>query len=236
MRRCADCGDSKPSSDYHANVRRPDGLAFYCKPCVATRSERSRRRRGIAPRRECPEVLMQGMKWCPDCEAVKDIGEFPRNKNTKTGRAPYCKPCHNARGRLSKIKVGGSRTYHLKRRYGITAADADAMMAAQGGLCASPDHRRIGPRVGFAPGIWRAESLDQGINRAYRRAVSWPNEARVLRDCRRGISVPRGRRSWTFSGRKLRTCCPHADFRPARAPDWPRMPRRSSRRASQAGS
>jgi len=79
---------------------------------------------------------MQGMKWCPDCEAVKDIGELPRNKNTKIGRAPYCKPCHNARGRLSKIKVDGSRTYHLKRRYGITAADADEMMAAQGGLCA----------------------------------------------------------------------------------------------------
>ncbi len=76
------------------------------------------------------------MKWGPDCEVVKDIGEFPRNKNTNSGRAPYCKPCHNARGKLSKVKVGGSRTYHLKRRYGITAADADAMLAAQGGLCA----------------------------------------------------------------------------------------------------
>ena len=32
--------------------------------------------------------------------------------------------------------MGGSRTYHLEKRYGITAADADAMLAAQGGLCA----------------------------------------------------------------------------------------------------
>ena len=33
-------------------------------------------------------------------------------------------------------KVGGSRTYHLTRRYGITAAEADAMLEAQGGVCA----------------------------------------------------------------------------------------------------
>ena len=32
-------------------------------------------------------------------------------------------------------KVGGSRTYHLKRRYGITAAEADVMLADQCGLC-----------------------------------------------------------------------------------------------------
>jgi hypothetical protein len=48
----------------------------------------------------------------------------------------YCKPCHNTRSRRSKDLVGGERTYHLRRRYGITAADADAMLAAQGGLCA----------------------------------------------------------------------------------------------------
>ncbi len=32
--------------------------------------------------------------------------------------------------------MGGERTYHLRRRYGITADDADAMLEQQGGLCA----------------------------------------------------------------------------------------------------
>jgi len=31
---------------------------------------------------------------------------------------------------------GSTRSYHLKRRYGITAAEADAMVESQGGLCA----------------------------------------------------------------------------------------------------
>lgn len=136
MKRCGDCGQTKPVSGYHSNVRCPDGLAFYCKPCAAARSEQSRRRRGIRPRRSSLQALPPGMKWCPDCDAVKELDDFPRNKNTRTGRAPYCKACHNVRGQMSKIRAGGSRTYHLKRRYGITAAEADVMLAAQDGLCA----------------------------------------------------------------------------------------------------
>lgn len=78
-----------------------------------------------------------GSKWCPDCDQIKAVADFPRTRaNAATGIHTYCKPCHNARGKASLLKVGGSRTYHLKRRYGITAADADAMLLEQEGLCA----------------------------------------------------------------------------------------------------
>jgi hypothetical protein len=45
-------------------------------------------------------------------------------------------PCHDERGKRNIAKRGGSRTYHLTRRYGISAEEADAMLEKQDGLCA----------------------------------------------------------------------------------------------------
>jgi Recombination endonuclease VII len=86
------------------------------------------------------------MKRCPDCGDWKPATEFPRNRRTKDGRHPYCKPCHNARGRESRERLyGGGRHYHLVRRYGIGAADVARLVDEQGGVCPicnkpSPEH------------------------------------------------------------------------------------------------
>ena len=76
-------------------------------------------------------------KRCPACGQTKSLDDFPRNKRSPDGRAFYCKPCHNAKGRESRIRNHGStRSYHLKARYGITADDATRMYEEQDGLCA----------------------------------------------------------------------------------------------------
>jgi hypothetical protein len=99
------------------------------------------------------------MKRCPDCGEWKPLDEFPRNRNCKDGRHPYCKPCHNARGKESKQRLyGGSRHYHLKKRYGIGADEFDELVRLQGGVCAicgrsDPEHVDHSHETGEVRGI-----------------------------------------------------------------------------------
>jgi hypothetical protein len=134
---CRDCGHARPLADFTKNRNSRDGYAFYCKEHARKRHQVSRDQRTGGLKRRSPRevVVPEGSKWCPDCGLVQELSAFGRNAGTRSGINTYCKPCHNSRTRRSKDAVGGERTYHLRRRYGITASQADAMLADQGGLC-----------------------------------------------------------------------------------------------------
>lgn len=144
-RACPDCKVVEPLSEFHNDKRRKDGKAFYCKACATLRSQQSRdRRRAGPPAYRFPRgvVVAEGQKWCPDCATVKPVDEFARSRATRSGLHSSCRPCHNARGRRSLEKVGGSRTYHLKKRYGLSAQEVDALVAAQAVAARSAGRRR----------------------------------------------------------------------------------------------
>src|SRR3954471_16614263 len=136
---CPDCGRSRPVPSFTRDNRRRDGLAFYCRNHSPQRLRESKARRSGPPqsRHKLDQSVPEGSTSCPDCDTVKPFADFPTARSNKSGRHTYCKPCHDARGRATLARVGGARTYHLKRRYGINADEADALLAAQGGLHAA---------------------------------------------------------------------------------------------------
>ncbi|GIJ23721.1 endonuclease VII domain-containing protein [Micromonospora lutea] len=156
---CPQCKRSLPVTEFHRNRRRADGLGYCCKACAIARSAASRRRRGVAPARKPAEPVGHGLKWCPDCEQVKALEEFRSTTRRASGRHSYCKPCHNARGKETVQRLyGGSREYHLRRRYGIGQREFDELLAEQGGVCAvcgdpDPEHVDHDHRTGWVRGI-----------------------------------------------------------------------------------
>lgn len=137
--RCPDCGEVKALDAFPRSAARKNGRGLYCSPCFALRYRKHRERKAAKEGRtiRVQEPVPNGFARCPDCQEIKPLDEFPRNRATSTGRGNYCKPCHNVRGRENRIRNHGStREYHLRRRYGITGAEVDAMIEAQGGVCA----------------------------------------------------------------------------------------------------
>ncbi|MFI7540575.1 endonuclease VII domain-containing protein [Actinoplanes sp. NPDC049599] len=161
-RRCRDCGKWKPLEQFCAGSKRPSGRGSYCKDCYNVRSKlsyakRLQERQGRAVR--AARVVPEGHRYCPDCSSIRPLTEFPRSRNASGGRGRYCKPCHNARGKESKERLhGGTRQYHLRRRYGIGQAEFDELLAEQGGVCAicgapDPQHVDHDHRTGWVRGI-----------------------------------------------------------------------------------
>jgi len=141
-KRCRDCDEDKPLDQFWRNKSSPDGRATYCIPCFKRRnraaSERRAMREGRAMRESSnrPTDIPDGQRYCPSCEQVLAIGDFVRNRRTKSGLGSYCRPCQRAKVAESiKRRHGTTRHYHLKRRYGLGADEVLSLLEGQGSPC-----------------------------------------------------------------------------------------------------
>ena len=87
------------------------------------------------------------MKTCTSCKEAKPITEFFHDKRRPNGRMARCKLCKMAAHSRYRKERGydelrywknpqAERERHLVRKYGVTQANYDAMLSAQGGRCA----------------------------------------------------------------------------------------------------
>ena len=127
-KRCPDCGLTKPVAAFSKNAARPDGLQFYCKACYSVRSARTYRERRLRQglRVRAQVVVPPGHKYCPGCAEISPLSNWHRNATASDGYASYCKNCRRAQGEAD----------HLRRTFGLTVEERDALFASQDGMCA----------------------------------------------------------------------------------------------------
>jgi len=107
MKRCSKCGGEKAESEFYAAKGTRDGLRGECKTCFAARA-----RCWYAANRE--RVIARVTRW--------------QQENPDRHRATQQK----VRDRRKPL----AREDHLQRTFGITVADYEGMLEAQGGGCA----------------------------------------------------------------------------------------------------
>jgi hypothetical protein len=107
VKHCSKCGEVKPLDQYYAAAGCRDGLRGDCKACFSARAK--------ARYAEKSEDIKASVKrW--QQENAEHLNAYRRKRNAT---------------RRQEIREG-----HLRRKFGITLADYDAMLSAQGGGCA----------------------------------------------------------------------------------------------------
>ena len=105
MKRCKNCGKTKPLSEFNIRRQSRDGLAVRCKTCLYEYSRVWRRQNPDAYRQWCAardaakrqqhEWRQQGIKQCGLCQELKPIAEFHVRRASEDGLAYRCMSCVN---------------------------------------------------------------------------------------------------------------------------------------------
>ncbi|WP_329023744.1 endonuclease VII domain-containing protein [Streptomyces sp. NBC_00890] len=120
---CSRCRRTLPTESFASNRAMRDGLQAYCRECSAEYYRQRQEARGKSVRVKVP--VPRGHKRCPQCGEVKPHDQWERNRSSSDGWASYCRPCRAERNRVA----------YFQRKYGLSPAEVDELIAAQQGVC-----------------------------------------------------------------------------------------------------
>ncbi|MPY50168.1 recombination endonuclease VII [Streptomyces sp. K1PN6] len=121
MKRCVRCGEYKPRTAFARKRSNLDGLQRHCRDCATNYHCRAQEPPVLGP----DDNVLEGHKRCRGCGEVKPHSEWHRKSSAPDGLASRCKAC----------KAAVAPAQHLRRKYGLTVAERDEMIASQMGLC-----------------------------------------------------------------------------------------------------
>ena len=107
-KRCRQCGETKPTKEFHRNYANLEGLHNLCKTCRRA----SDKRRFEKIERILADNPPTGKKVCAKCKEETELTNYYVDRTKKDGRKTYCKQCSNEQ----KKKWLQNNPGNLKRR------------------------------------------------------------------------------------------------------------------------
>lgn len=123
---CSRCEEVKTEEEMKRDKSRQSGFYPWCKKCFAAYQKIQRLKRPNQPKSD--------VKRCPKCQETKPITDFTKNKHQTDGLYPYCRECKYTHAQ-DDYRINGWGK-HLKRTYGMTVEDYNALLEQQDGVCA----------------------------------------------------------------------------------------------------
>lgn len=143
---CARCRVTQDVTAFYRQSKRPDGRNPVCRTCLYVKpievectrysavfgwvDQGGARNRRMVPL--CPPCRTSD-KHCMSCKTVKPLSEFAKARDKADGRVAHCREC--AAARYAQRDEVTNQALNL-RRFKLTVADYNRMLASQDGACA----------------------------------------------------------------------------------------------------
>ena len=151
---CSRCSLEKEDTEFHW-TKKPVQRSPYCKKCDNARKTKQLRKKSLDSGKTqktltlvAKELRLKGLKFCPMCKETKNLSSFYTSGLSNRGYASHCIICANQIGKnRHKLLPEEKKDYYkrnkrttrnaiLKREFGITIEDYEALFKSQNGLCA----------------------------------------------------------------------------------------------------
>ena len=140
FRICRSCREERASGQFRRDIRTRDGLARDCITCAEAEIA-GKWAASIEKELSADPSLATATRTCPKCSESKPLISFTANKNGRNGRNTHCRACQASKMRDWRARNADhiqkqQRKDWLNRKYGISLAEYDEILGAQGGRCA----------------------------------------------------------------------------------------------------